>query len=262
MSSCCSTPVSGSQKGVLAKSAGYRTEDLARLPEDAVVNSFGWGNPPAFRGVKEGETVVDLGAGAGIDVILAAQMVGDQGRVIGIDMTDDMIERARNNIRAAGLSNAEIRKGIIEDLPVDSESVDWVISNCVINLSPEKHRVFKEIHRVLKSGGRMSVSDVMVQDLPEWVRTNQALYCSCVAGAISEDEYTKGLKAAGMKNVNVEERLMYEDSQLREMILSEVSDVSGSKDFLKEENNREFLENALKELQGKIWSAKVSAEKP
>lgn len=261
--SCCSsTPQPGSQKGVLAKSAGYSAQDLASLPEEAVVNSFGCGNPLAFRGVKEGDVVVDLGAGAGIDVILAAQKVGQSGKAIGIDMTDDMIARARENIRKAGLHNAEIRKGIIEELPIDDQSVDWVISNCVINLSPEKSRVFSEVHRVLRSGGKMSVSDVMVRDLPEWVRKNQALYCSCVAGAIDEDEYLEGLRKAGMVNVKVEDRILYEDVQLRSMLLSEVSDVQGSKEFLKAQENQDFLENAVQELRGKIWSAKVYAEKP
>jgi len=156
------------QKGALAKLAGYTEENLASIPADAAANSFGCGNPLAFSGVREGEVVLDLGSGAGIDIILAGKMVGLSGRVIGIDMTDEMIERARENIAAAGLENVDVRKGIIEDMPVEDSSVDWVISNCVINLSPEKDKVFSEIHRVLKPGGRMLVSDIVARDLPEW----------------------------------------------------------------------------------------------
>ena len=154
-------------KGVVAKLAGYSDEEFAALPADAVVNSFGCGNPLAFSAVQPGEVVLDLGSGAGIDLLLAARKVGAAGRVIGVDMTEEMIARARANIAAAGIENAEVRQGIIEELPVEDSSVDWVISNCVINLSPEKPRVFAEIARVLKPGGTMLVSDIVAEDLPE-----------------------------------------------------------------------------------------------
>ncbi len=208
--------------GTAAKLAGYTDEELAALPPDAVASSFGCGNPVAFTELRPGDIVVDLGSGAGIDLLLAARKVGPTGRVIGVDMTDEMIAHARANIAAAGLTNVEVRQGVIEDLPVESASVDWVISNCVINLSPEKERVFREIARVLKPGGRMLVSDIMVSDLPPWARASAALYSSCVSGAISEEEYLAGLRAAGLE-AEVRERLVYDAAQIRELAGSEIS---------------------------------------
>jgi arsenite methyltransferase len=208
-------------KGFAAQFAGYG-DDVAGLPADAVANSFGCGNPLAFSEVKPGEVVLDLGSGAGIDLLIAARKVGPTGRVIGVDMTDEMIGRARANAAEAGFTNIEVRKGIIEDLPVETASVDWVISNCVINLSPEKDRVFAEIARVLKPGGRMLVSDIVVQDVPAWVRESMALYASCVAGAISEAEYAEGLRRAGLADVEVRERYPYDFDQVKALIESEV----------------------------------------
>ena len=148
---CCSdsTPA---QKGRVVKLAGYSREALEALPPEAVVNSFGCGNPLAFSEVKEGDAVLDLGSGAGIDLLIAAKKVGPTGRAIGIDMTDEMIAKARENIAVSGLTNAEVRKGIIENLPMKSSSVDWLVSNCVINLSPDKHKVFAEIARRAETG--------------------------------------------------------------------------------------------------------------
>ncbi len=160
---CCTGTV---EQSSVVKLAGYKGEELEALPPEVAGSSFGCGNPLAFSEVKEGDVVLDLGSGAGMDLLIAAKKVGPQGRVIGIDMTDEMIAKARDNIAAAGLKNAEVRKGIIEDLPVESSSVDWVISNCVINLSPEKHRVFAEIARVLKPGGQMRVSDRLAWPAP------------------------------------------------------------------------------------------------
>lgn len=217
--SMCCGPV---QKGVVVKLAGYSKEELEALPPEAVVNSFGCGNPLAFSEVREGQVVLDLGSGAGIDILLAAKKVGPTGRAIGIDMTDEMIAKARQNIADSKLENAEVRKGIIEELPVDSESVDWVISNCVINLSPEKPKVFSEIARVLKPGGWMAVSDIVVQEMPDVVRNDQALYNSCVAGAISEEDYIQGLRDAGLIDVEVRERIVYDESQLRAFIEDEI----------------------------------------
>src|ERR1039458_3182683 len=202
------------QKGVAAKLAGYSDAELTALPPEAVVNSFGCGNPLAFSSVQEGQTVLDLGSGAGIDLLLAAKKVGPGGRVIGVDMTDEMISRANENIRAENLTNIEVRKCIIEDLPVESASVDWVISNCVINLSPEKPKVFGEIARVLKPGGQMLVSDIVANDLPEEIVANAALYASCVAGAISEELYLDGLRSVGLTDVAVRGRLVYDANQL------------------------------------------------
>ena len=244
------------QKGVAAQHAGYSPEELAALPPDAVANSFGCGNPLAYGQVRAGQTVLDLGSGAGIDLLLAASKVGPGGRVIGVDMTDDMIARARENIARAGLSNVEVRKGIIEELPVESGTVDWVISNCVINLSPEKEKVFAEIARVLKPGGRFSISDIVVKDLPEALRTSALLYASCVAGAISEEAYLAGLRAAGLQDVEVIDRIVYDTPQLDSFIQS---------DFPAEAfsccSGAGATTSVAATLAGKIWSAKVTGRK-
>lgn len=245
--SCCGG--GNAQKGVLAKLAGYDSRELSLLPGDAVVNSFGCGNPLAFSEVRTGEVVLDLGSGAGIDLLIAAKKVGPTGRVIGIDMTDEMIDRARANITAAGLANVEVRKGYIEELPVESSSVDWVISNCVINLSPDKPRVFREIARVLKPGGRMRVSDVVAQELPAAIRANPSLYSSCIAGAISEADYLAGLRSAGLIDVEVRERVVYEAAQLRALVGSELG---------VDDETAKLAESAV----GKVWSAIVVARKP
>jgi ubiquinone/menaquinone biosynthesis C-methylase UbiE len=247
---------------VVVKLAGYDREELDALPPDAVVNSFGCGNPLAFSEVKEGDVVLDLGSGAGIDILIAAKKVGPTGRAIGIDMTDEMIAKARENIAASGLANVEVRKGIIEDLPVESSSVDWVVSNCVINLSPEKPKVFGEIARVLKPGGRMLVSDIVVQDLPDWVRQNEALYTACVAGAISEDEYVAGLQAAGLKDVEVRERLVYDASQLKVLIRSDLADADQQVANGAVSMDDETLSGIVDSVAGKVWSAMFFARKP
>ena len=166
--------------------AGYAKADVESAPEAAV--SFGCGNPLAMCDVQPGDVVLDLGSGAGLDLILAAQRVGAQGRAIGVDMTEAMCARARANLDEVGVKNAELRRGTIEALPVESSSVDLVISNCVINLSPDKQRVFAEIERVLAPGGHMQISDMVVNDLPGWVRRSVSLYNACVGSAISEED--------------------------------------------------------------------------
>jgi SAM-dependent methyltransferase len=256
---CCGGP---EQKGFAVKLAGYPREELAALPAEAVVNSFGCGNPLAFSEVREGETVLDLGSGAGIDILIAAKKVGPSGRAIGIDMTDEMITRARESIAAAGLENAEVRKGLIEDLPVESSSVDWVISNCVINLSPEKEKVFSEIARVLRSGGRMLISDIVVKDLPEWVRKDRTLYHSCVAGAISEDEYLQGLRSAGLEDVEVRDRLVYEAVQIEGIIESDLEDTACCGSVPDGQGGRNAVRRAAESVAGKVWSVLVAARKP
>jgi len=212
--SCCGPTACGEGEttSTVAALAGY--EDELNAHPEAGASSFGCGNPLAFAGVQPGETVLDLGSGAGLDLLIAAGKVGEKGRVIGVDMTDAMIAKARENIERAGAKNIELRKGIIEKLPADDASVDWVISNCVINLSPEKERVFAEIHRVLKPGGQFSVSDMVVHDLPDWAREMAAAYAACVGGAISEAEYVAGLETAGLRNVEVRDRLIYTKEQL------------------------------------------------
>lgn len=259
--SMCCGPEAG--KGVFASIAGYSAEELRALPADAVANSFGCGNPLAFVDVKEGETVLDLGSGAGIDVILASKFVGPAGRVIGVDMTDEMIERARKNLADAGADNTEVRKGIIEELPVEADTVDWVISNCVINLSPEKERVFAEIARVLRPGGRIAVSDIVVSGLPDWARAHKGFYSSCVAGAIEEDAYLDGLRAAGLVDVEVKERLVYDATQLLAFVGfasdAEPKSCCGATALAV---TPEDAKRIAAELEGKIWSAKFHARKP
>jgi SAM-dependent methyltransferase len=257
---CCGgTPA---PKGVVAKLAGYTDAELTALPPQAVVNSFGCGNPLAFSSVKEGQTVLDLGSGAGIDLLLAARKVGPAGRVIGVDMTDEMIAKANENIAASRLQNVVVRKGIIEELPVDTASVDWVISNCVINLSPEKPRVFREIARVLKSGGTMIVSDIVAENLPPEVLKSPILHSSCVAGAISEKDYIAGLEAAGLVDVEVLDRLAYDSNQLESFIGSELSDLKESSGCCgSSAKGGDWAKKQASNLVGKIWSVKVKARK-
>jgi len=255
---CCG----GSQKSTVAQMAGYTPEELANLPDDAVTNSFGCGNPMAFSGVKPGEVVLDLGSGAGIDLLVAAEKVGPQGRVIGVDMTDEMIARAKKNIEASGHKNVEVRKGIIEELPVEDSSVDWVISNCVINLSPEKERVFAEIARVLKPGGQVSVSDIVVEDLPDWVRKNADLHNSCVAGAISEPEYIEGLERAGLEQVEVKDRLVYEKEQIEYLAGEATPPGEAALSCCGAPPPKELVSKAAESVAGKIVSAKFYARKP
>lgn len=209
---CCAA------RNPFAASAGYDEQTLAMLPEDAASNSFGCGNPLAFADVKPGQTVLDLGSGAGVDLLLAAEKVGSGGRVIGVDLSEVMIERARANAAAAGLDNVEVRHGAIEDLPVESGSVDWIISNCVINLSPDKARVFRQIHRVLRPGGRMLISDMVVDRLPDWIVSNSDLRSACIAGAIPEKDYLDVVRAAGFDDLSVVDRFTYDDAALRALI--------------------------------------------
>lgn len=253
----CCTPTADApiQKGVVAKMAGYTDEELALLPPEAVTNSFGCGNPLALAQLQPGDVVLDLGSGAGIDILLAARLVGPKGRAIGIDMTDAMIAKAHENIAASGLANVEVRKGIIEEMPVENDSVDWVISNCVVNLSPEKHRVFAEIARVLKPGGRVRISDIVVESLPDWARSDAVLYSACVSGAISEEAYLQGMRDAGLVDVEVTERLMYDKAQLAEFIHSELPASRTDADNVS-------AAALAREMVGKVWSAKFAARKP
>jgi arsenite methyltransferase len=259
---CCGAgAATDAAKGVAFQSAGYRPEELAELPENAVENAFGCGNPVAFLGVREGDVVLDLGSGAGIDLLLAARKVGPTGRVIGVDMTDAMIARARANAAAAGLANVEVRKGLIEALPVADSSVDWVISNCVINLSPEKERVFAEIARVLKPGGRMVVSDIVVDDLPAEIRANAVAYNACLGGAVSEDDYRRGLEAAGLAEVEVAERLVYDAPQIAALVESEIEPAAAGCGCCGEASVGELVARYAPAVAGKVWSARFTATK-
>lgn len=200
-SSCCGAE--RTRPGGVSQSKGYSAAQLDALPDGADLG-LGCGNPTAIDTLKPGEVVVDLGAGAGIDVFLAAREVGPSGRVIGVDMTDEMLARARKNAERGGYTNVEFRKGVIEDLPVEDASVDLIISNCVINLSPEKDRVFAEAFRVLKPGGRLMVSDIVLERaLPEGVEEDLAAYVGCIAGAVLRDDYLKVMRDAGFDDVDV-----------------------------------------------------------
>jgi SAM-dependent methyltransferase len=183
----------------------YAALDLVDLPNAAVLASLGCGNPTAVAELREGETVLDLGSGGGIDVLLSARRVGPTGRAIGVDMTDEMLELATRNAAEAGATNVEFRKGTIESIPVDDATVDVVISNCVINLAADKAAVFREIARVLRPGGRVGVSDIVADDaLTPAERAERGSFAGCIAGALSFAEYTAGLEAAGMTDVEIE----------------------------------------------------------
>ncbi|MCX5855572.1 MAG: arsenite methyltransferase [Deltaproteobacteria bacterium] len=205
--SCClpSASCCGSEKSVdnISRGVGYSLEELKSVPEGANLG-LGCGNPVALASLREGETVVDLGAGGGFDCFLAAKEVGESGRVIGVDMTQEMLDKARENARKGGYRNVEFRLGEIENLPVADNIADIIISNCVINLSPDKGRVFQEALRVLKPGGRLMVSDiVLLKELPAALRDSVAAYTGCVAGALMKDDYIRAIRAVGFQDVEI-----------------------------------------------------------
>jgi len=198
--SCCNSKQSARD---ISKSIGYSEEDINNAPDEANLG-LGCGNPLALASLKEGETVLDLGSGAGFDCFLAANKVGEKGRVIGVDMTPEMLEKARENARKNNYTNVEFRLGEIESLPVADNFVDIIISNCVINLSPDKNRVFQEAYRVLKPGGRLMVSDiVLTKELPDFIRSSVQAYIGCISGAMLEEEYLGAIEAAGFQDVRV-----------------------------------------------------------
>jgi len=212
-SSCCA-PVSSccgntNLSETISKNMGYQDEELQSIPEGANLG-LGCGNPVALASLKEGETVLDLGSGGGLDCFLAANKVGKNGKVIGVDMTPEMLERARENAQKGGYENVEFRLGEIENLPVADNSVDAVISNCVINLSPDKTRVFQESFRVLKPGGRLMVSDiVLLKELPDFIRNSIEAYVGCISGALMKDEYLKMIGEAGFQEVNIVDEMVF-----------------------------------------------------
>jgi arsenite methyltransferase len=201
--SCCPS-CSGAASSILrTKGVGYSGEDLERIPEEAVMG-LGCGNPIAIAELKEGEVVLDLGSGAGVDVFLAANKVGPTGRVIGVDMTEEMVDKARGIARDYGYRNVEFRLGEIEKLPVEDGSVDAIISNCVINLSPDKSKVFREAHRALKPGGRLTVSDIVSERvLPDDIKNDPDAWTGCIAGALVRDEYLNKIKKAGFADMEI-----------------------------------------------------------
>ena len=198
--SCCGSP---DLAQTISKSIGYTEEELKAVPEGANLG-LGCGNPVALASLSEGETVLDLGSGAGFDCFLAANQVGETGKVIGVDMTPEMIEKARENARKSNYANVEFRLGEIENLPVADNSVDVVISNCVINLSPNKGKVFQEAFRTLKPGGRLMVSDlVLLKELPNFIKHSIEAYIGCLSGAMMKDEYVEAIGAAGFHEVRI-----------------------------------------------------------
>lgn len=209
-SSCCSGGCCGSDSAsAISEQVGYSAEDLNAVPEGANLG-LGCGNPVGLASINPGDTVLDLGSGAGFDCFLAARKTGPEGRVIGVDMTPEMLARARKNAASGGYGNVEFREGTIESLPVDDNSVDLVISNCVINLSPDKDQVFREIHRVLRPGGRVFVSDlVLKRRLPWFLRRSMGLYAACVAGALQQDDYLESMRRAGLAKVQVHSESTY-----------------------------------------------------
>jgi ubiquinone/menaquinone biosynthesis C-methylase UbiE len=255
-SGCCGSQQQMIPADRVACSAGYTEEQLRSIPSDAVANSFGCGNPLAFSGVLPGQTVVDIGSGAGIDCFLAAQIVGPSGRVIGLDMTPAMIEKARVNARQSGFDNVEFRLGEAEHMPLRDQEADWIISNCVINLSPNKPSVFREAFRVLKPGGQILVSDIMVESLPMALRESSSLYTSCVAGAISEEEYLEGLRHAGFVDVKVMDRIVYDRDQV--LALIHKNEVQQKLEQMTGESIGSLVD---KYVVNQIWSARISARK-
>jgi len=202
--SCCGTTDIASD---ISRKIGYTDEELQSIPDGANLG-LGCGNPVAIASLKEGKTVIDLGSGPGLDCFLAADKVGKKGKVIGVDMTQEMLEKARENAGKGSYSNVEFRLGEIENLPVADNSADVVISNCVINLSPDKQRVFEETFRVLKPGGRIMVSDVVLaKPLPENIMESVDAYIGCISGAITKEKYLDMIKAAGFKDVDIVDEL-------------------------------------------------------
>ncbi len=200
VSSCCGSP--DVTKDITTR-IGYNMQELNAVPEGSNLG-LGCGNPVALASLEEGDTVLDLGSGAGFDCFLAANKVGREGKVIGVDMTPEMIDKARENAIKANYENVEFRLGEIENIPTADNSVDVVISNCVINLSPDKRRVFKEAFRVLKPGGRLMVSDiVLMKELPEFIKNSVEAYIGCISGAIMKKEYIESIREAGFREVKV-----------------------------------------------------------
>ena len=236
--SCCADPITSNL---------YSAEQAGDVPEAALRASLGCGNPSALAELKPGETVLDLGSGGGIDVLLSAKRVGPAGKAYGLDMTDEMLSLARENQRNSGVTNVEFLKGEIENIPLPDASVDVIISNCVINLSADKDRVLREAFRVLKPGGRFAVSDVVTRGaIPEQVRANVLLWVGCVAGALEEDEYRSKLAAAGFEAVDVEPTRIYRAEDASAFLEGRGMDV----------------EAVAREMDGKIFSAFIRASKP
>jgi arsenite methyltransferase len=249
--SCCGGSTSSSNVNTISKSVGYSDADISSVPDGANLG-LGCGNPIALASLKAGETVLDLGSGAGFDCFLAAAKVGAKGKVIGVDMTPDMLDKARENCRKGGYGNVEFRLGEIENLPVADNSVDVIISNCVINLAPDKKKVFSEAFRVLKPGGRVMVSDmVLLKELPEKIKSSVEAYIGCVAGASLKEDYLSIIANAGFKNVNVNDETIF--------ITGDMFNDPMVKDIVKQ---LKMPKEELADMANSVVSIKVSAIKP
>ena len=247
-SSCCGAAApAGSGCGDPITSNLYDADQKGELPETAVLASLGCGNPTALAQLNAGETVLDLGSGGGIDVLLSARRVGPTGKAYGLDMTDEMLALARENLSKSGLTNVEFLKGEIENIPLPDNSVDVVISNCVINLSADKDRVLREAFRVLKPGGRFAVSDVVTRgEIPPEIRQSVLLWVGCLAGALEENDYRNKLAAAGFAEIGVEPERIYRVDDAREFLAGQGIDVDA----------------IAPQVDGKFLSAFVRAVKP
>jgi SAM-dependent methyltransferase len=246
--SCCGN--TGLAKDI-SKNIGYSDAEMNAVPDGANLG-LGCGNPVAIASLKEGDVVLDLGSGAGFDAFLASPKVGDTGRVIGVDMTPEMIEKSCANAQKGNYKNVEFRLGEIEKLPVEDNSVDVIISNCVINLSPDKESAFKEAFRVLRPGGRLMVSDlVLVKGLPDIIKESVEAYVGCLAGAIMKDEYIGYIKKAGFKEVKIIERTNYPIEAMANDTTAQVV-----------KNNPNITEEYLKGIKDAVASIKVHAAKP
>src|SRR5471030_1367372 len=225
----------------------YDLSQTGALPEEAVLASLGCGNPTALAQLGAGETVLDLGSGGGIDVLLSARRVGTTGKAYGLDMTDDMLALARENQKKAGVVNVEFLKGEIENIPLPDNSVDVIISNCVINLSADKSKVLREAFRVLKPGGRFAVSDVVVRgEVPDEIRRSLLLWVGCIAGALNDDEYVAKLTAAGFNSIEIEPTRVYSLEDARTVLSGQGIDV----------------DSIAPQVEGKFISAFIRATKP
>lgn len=245
--SCCGSAPAEGQRGDPITSNLYEITQTDQLPDTAVLASLGCGNPTALAQLAPGEVVLDLGSGGGIDVLLSAKRVGPSGKAYGLDMTDEMLALANANKRKAGVQNVEFLKGEIENIPLPDDSVDVVISNCVINLSADKDRVLREAFRVLKPGGRFAVSDVVTRgDIPPEIRQSILLWVGCVAGALEENQYRAKLAAAGFHNVEIEPTRIYRAEDARAFLSEKGMDATmiGS------------------QVEGKFMSAFIRATKP
>jgi arsenite methyltransferase len=248
-SSNCCFPSDTANAVKIDSSTIYVADDIQDLPDDVTDLSLGCGDPVTLANLKPGETVLDLGAGGGIDCFLAAKRVGPTGHVIGVDMTPEMLEKAWANKKKLGADNVEFRLGEIEHLPVADNTVDVIISNCVINLSPDKNQVFREAFRVLKSGGKFAVSDIVTDGLlPEQIRSSLEEWAGCVAGALDIKEYLDGLKSAGFEQVDV--RPVYFDQATIDQAKAQIADKGGQ------------VVIASEDISKKIFSAKITAWKP